>query len=108
MRYTLLSLALLAPLAQAVETPVDDFLRSSVGLCDARIEASQHTFNLHDLGEFMAIERRISERDEYAKLMSKARNQASKSYSSRQQYLLTQFSDCITERTKVSINIVRK
>lgn len=108
MRYTLLSLLLLAPFAQAVETPVDAFLRSSVGLCDAQIEASQNTFDLYDAGEFMAIERRISERDDYAKLMQKARNQAPKSFKSRQEYLLNQFSDCLKERTKVAINILRK
>jgi len=108
MRYTFLAFALLSSAAQAVETPVDDFVRSSVGLCDARIEASQHTFNLFDRGLFLAIEQRISEHDEYAKLMGKARNVAGKSYSARNQYLLEQFSDCVEERTKVAINIIRK
>ncbi|WP_235199953.1 hypothetical protein [Pseudomonas monteilii] len=109
MRTTLLSLLLLTPLAaHALETPVDEFLRSSYGLCDARIEVSQQTFNLFDQGEFLAIERRISQHDDYAKVMRKAKSVASKSQSSRQQYLLSQFSDCINERTKVAINYLKK
>lgn len=109
MRTTLLSLILLAPLtANALDTPVDEFLRSSYGLCDARIEVSQQTFNLFDQGAFMAIESRISRHDDYAKVMSKAKSVASKSQPARQQYLLSQFSDCIEERTKVAINYLRK
>lgn len=109
MRTTLLSLLLLTPLAaHAIDTPADEFLRSTYGLCDARIEVSQQTFNLFDSGEFLAIESRISRHDDYAKVMSKAKSVASKSQSARQQYLLSQFSDCIEERTKVAINYLRK
>lgn len=109
MRRPLLFLLLICPLAaNALDTPVDEFLRSSYGFCDARIEVSQQTFNLFDLGEFLAIERRISQHDDYAKVMSKAKSVASKSQPARQQYLLTQFSDCINERTKVAINYLKK
>jgi len=108
MRYTLLAFALLSSAAMAVETPVDGFIKSSVNLCNARLEASQNTFNLYDRGYFVAIESRIAEHDEYGKLMSNARNAAGKSYSARQQYLLEQFSDCIRDRTKVAVNILRK
>lgn len=108
MRFALLSFVLLSSPAFAVETFVDSFISSSVGYCDARVEASQNTFDLYDAGEFMAIERRISLRDDYAKLMIKARNQASKNQKTRQLYLLKQFSECVDERTKLVINILRK
>lgn len=108
MRYTLLAFAFISVSAMAVETPVDGFITSSVNLCNARVESSQNTFNLYDKGYFVAIESRISEHDEYGKLMSKARNVAGKSYSARQQYLLEQFSDCVRDRTKVAVSILRK